>query len=221
MAEYEWSEDYDHLVLIGIQGALGAGKTTIRKVLVSDMSFTAMSMADPIKVALMSMGATRSEMYGEDKPKPNELWGGKTNRFAMQTLGTEWGRQTIQPDIWVDCIRRSIDTVYKKERERRTDHDFQAHSLRIVIDDIRFWNEMELIHQFGGSLWTVRRPSVEYAEYKQRMLRRFGWSVGRLLGIHESERWWPMAPADLVIDNNGVESQLIEAVKANYGVMYR
>ncbi len=221
MAEYEWSEDYDHLVLIGIQGALGAGKTTIRKTLVSDMGFTPMSMADPIKVALMSMGATRSEMYGEDKPKPNELWGGKTNRFAMQTLGTEWGRQIIQPDIWVECIRRSIDTMYQDHVGIPPRTNLGHQPLRIVIDDIRFRNEMELIHQFGGNLWTVRRPSVEYAEYKQRLLRKFGWSIGRPLGIHESERWWPMAPADLVIDNNGVESQLIEVVKANYGATYR
>lgn len=221
MAKHEWCEDYDHLILIGVQGALGAGKTTVGRVLLTDMGFKAVSMADPLKLALMAMGATKAEVYGEDKAKPNELWGGRTNRHAMQTIGTEWGRRTIHPDIWVECIRRKLDKAYRRHIANMTEADLRSRPLRIVIDDVRFQNEAEMIHDFGGHVWTVRRPSVEYAEIKQRLLRTLGWWVGRWLGIHESERWWAMAPADLVIANNGTESQLVEVVKANYGATYR
>ncbi len=230
MAEYEWCEDYDHLVLIGVQGALSAGKTTIRNTLVNVMGFKAVSMADPLKLALMAMGATKAEVYGEDKAKVNELWGDKTNRHAMQTLGTEWGRRIIHPDVWVECIRRRIDKAYRTYIRNNSDEGGcklreaafrDAEALRLVIDDVRFPNEAEMIHDFGGSVWTVRRESVEYAEVKQRLLRTLGWWAGRWLGIHESERWWPMAPADVVIANDGTESQLVEVIKANYGAMYR
>ncbi len=224
MAEYQWHDgEYDHLVLIGVQGAMGAGKSTIRWTLVNSMGFKIISMADPLKAALMAMGATKSEVYGEDKAKPNELWGDRTNRYAMQTLGTEWGRQIIHPDIWVECVRRKIDTMYQKFllNSPRGTRPKATTLLRIVIDDVRFPNEADMVHQFGGDVWTVRRSSVEYAEVKQRLLRKFGWWVGGPLGIHESERWWSMAPANLIIDNNGTESQLVEVVKVNYGATYR
>ena len=180
-------EDFEHLRVIGIQGAMSAGKTTVRERIVGEYGGIWVPMAGPLKRALMAMGATDEEIYGDKKAEPNELWGGKTNRYAQQTIGTEWGREIISQDIWVNCVKRDIMAWYK---------DRAGDPLVIVIDDVRFPNEAQMVRDFGGELWTVRRPKVEYAEWKQQALRRFGWRAGSLLGIHESERWWPMAPGD-------------------------
>lgn len=189
-------EDFEHLRVIGIQGAMSAGKTTIREQIVAEYDAEWVPMAGPLKRSLVAMGAGDEEIYGSKKMEPNELWGGKTNRFAQQTIGTEWGRKIISQDIWVNCVTRDIERIYADRFSN------EAQTI-IVIDDLRFPNEAQMVRDFGGELWTVRRSEVEYAEWKQRALRSFGWHAGSLLGIHESERWWPMAPADNIIDNQG------------------
>lgn len=55
-----------------------------------------------------------------------------TPRFAMQTLGTEWGRDTIDPDIWVNATRRHILS------------DRYAGKV-VLIPDVRFDNEVAAI----------------------------------------------------------------------------
>lgn len=53
----------------------------------------------------------------------------------LQLLGTEWGRNTVGPDIWVDACRGEI----KKTIQFYEEHGFQR--LVIVIADARFPNE--------------------------------------------------------------------------------
>jgi hypothetical protein len=83
------------------------------------------------------------EMVLRDKEtKIPEL--GVTVRHMLQTLGTEYGRQCIHPDVWTIC--------WRKQAERHS---------RVVADDVRFPNEAQLIKDMGGELWMVRRPGVE------------------------------------------------------------
>lgn len=184
--------------LVGITGALGCGKSTAAEVMVDRHGYRRMSMAEPIKNGLIGMGATWEEVY-VNKMEPNALWGGKTNRFAMQTLGTEWGRRMVTPDIWVNCMARQLQAAL-------ADPTVPG----VVIDDIRFRNEARMIHDMGGTLWAVRRRSVEFARWKQRVLRVLGWWSGALIGVHGSERGWVVIEPDHVLHNNGS----IEAFKA-------
>lgn len=71
--------------------------------------------------------------------------GGCTCRWAMQTLGTEWGRVTISDTIWVDATMNAINA----EPDRR-----------FVISDVRFLNEAELIVRVGGTVLRVTRPGT-------------------------------------------------------------
>lgn len=66
-----------------------------------------------------------------------------TPRFALQTLGTEWGRAQY-PEIWVDYLFRE----YRG-----------AESL--LITDVRFVNEAHRVRAYGGLVWRVTRPGVE------------------------------------------------------------
>jgi hypothetical protein len=69
---------------------------------------------------------------------------GVSVRHMLQTLGTEYGRQCLHPNVWLIC--------WRKQAERHA---------KVVVDDVRFANEAALIREMGGEMWMVRRPGVE------------------------------------------------------------
>lgn len=78
---------------------------------------------------------------------------GKSPRFAMQTLGTEWGRKIIGENIWLDaCLARA--------------DQFE----RVVFTDARFTNEIEAIKKNGGDIIRITRPGTETDEHESERL---------------------------------------------------
>jgi len=65
----------------------------------------------------------------------------------LQTLGTEWGRECISPDVWVKCWKRNVKYYLTSD-------------LPVICDDVRFPNEAEAIRELGGELWLVTRPGT-------------------------------------------------------------
>jgi hypothetical protein len=92
---------------------------------------------------LRTFGLTKAQIDGAEKETPCDLLGGKSPRWAMQTLGTEWGRQLIHNDLWVNA---AIATWRK-----RVEGNY-------VFDDVRFENEAAAIRREGGEIWRVQRP---------------------------------------------------------------
>jgi hypothetical protein len=97
---------------------------------------------------LRSLGLNNSELYGHLKEKPSPLLGGKTPRHAMQTLGTEWGRNLISADLWTNAWLVPVQ-------------EHLANGRCVVVDDVRFKNEMQIIHGLGGELWCVDRKILK------------------------------------------------------------
>lgn len=132
--------------LIGITGYAGSGKDTFADHLVDICRYQKLSFATPIKEALnaifgWSMRDWNSRRWKES-PRPEA--NGKTPRYLAQTLGTEWGRDTIDPDIWVKLTL---------ERARISPRP-------VVIADVRFPNEANLIRENGGVLVRIERPEI-------------------------------------------------------------
>lgn len=69
----------------------------------------------------------------------------KSFRQLMQTLGTEWGREMIHPDIWVMIERCRIESLS---------------DMNIVFDDVRFENEAALIREMGGLIIHIDRGDL-------------------------------------------------------------
>jgi adenylate kinase family enzyme len=95
-------------MLIGITGLAGSGKSEVARVLMEEFGFTRVKFADPLKNMLRTMlsdiGHTAEdvERYLEGDLKESVVDGiGVTARRLMITLGTEWGRDQIAPDLWV------------------------------------------------------------------------------------------------------------------------
>lgn len=131
--------------IIGVCGPARAGKDTIAKVLMS-MGYVKDSFAAPIRNYVAQIcGLTLAELE-EVKDFPSDALAGKTPRYAMQTLGTEWGRELIDKDIWINYLMR------------------RSMGQRLVVPDIRFENEAQAIVDHGGIVLKVVRPGVEIVE---------------------------------------------------------
>jgi hypothetical protein len=73
-----------------------------------------------------------------------------SGRHLLQTLGTEWGRQHISPDVWLQCWGNTARSLLRR-------------GTSVVVDDVRFPDEADLITAIGGELWLVERPSAQQA----------------------------------------------------------
>jgi extradiol dioxygenase family protein len=74
---------------------------------------------------------------------------GKTVRFAADTLGVEWGRNRMGRNIWINQMRIEI----KKHMETG------AH---VLVDNIRFLDEFELMKQLGAATIAFHRPALRF-----------------------------------------------------------
>lgn len=131
-----------------------SGKTTIAEALVA-RGWQRVRFAGPLKAMLATMLAEVGEdretvtrmIEGDLKELAADALGGETPHWAMQTLGTEWGRKLIHPDIWVRLfLRRAVQ--------------LRRQGYPVVCDDLRFANEAAAIRAAGGALVRIERPGV-------------------------------------------------------------
>lgn len=131
--------------VIGITGRKRHGKDTVARELVLH-GFSVVRFADPLKAMLRAfyqvhgLGAVEIErrIEGDLKEVPCIYLNGKTPRYAMQTLGTEWGRDLIDKNLWTDSLQRRA-VVYDK----------------VAVPDVRFDNECEAVRDIGGKVFRV------------------------------------------------------------------
>ena len=135
--------------LIGIAGFAGAGKSTLAEILVHEHGFARIKFADGLKDMLRALGLGEEWIEGDLKEKPCQLLLGRSPRYAMQTLGTEWGRKCLGEDFWVN---------YWFARVQR--HFAASPGARVVVDDVRYPNELQAVAGLNGRLWWVTRPGV-------------------------------------------------------------
>lgn len=124
--------------IIGISGKIGAGKSTAAGYFI-ERGYRLVKFADPLKSMLRAIGLNEDEIEGSLKETSCEKLSGATPRFAMQTLGTDWGRM-IHPDFWVH--------LWASEAAK---YQF------VVADDCRFQNEAAAIRARGGAILGIKR----------------------------------------------------------------
>lgn len=132
--------------IIALTGLAGSGKTTAAKHLVIGHGWHRVRFAGPLKAMMKALGLSYREIDGDLKEAPCALLGGKTPRHAMQTLGTEWGRDLITPDLWIRAWRAVLSAV--------------PPGVNVVVDDCRFPNEAEAVRAAGGVIVRVEREGA-------------------------------------------------------------
>ncbi len=127
-------------LIIGLAGKIGSGKSTVASHLISQ-GFTLHKMAAPLKNMMRCLGLDDRHLEGDLKEVPTDLLCGRSPRYAMQTIGTGWGRDTMAPDFWVNAWKNTLPVGH------------------VVCDDVRFPNEVEMIHSMGGKVIRIIRDN--------------------------------------------------------------
>jgi hypothetical protein len=134
-------------MIVGITGAKRSGKSTLASLLRHRHGFFEETFAGPIRRFVADILSVPVERLEECKESGIDWLDDITPRHLMQTIGTEWGRAMIHPEIWLRRVQSAILTA--------PDEDW-------VIADVRFPNEAELIRRMGGRVVRVSRPGHEY-----------------------------------------------------------
>jgi hypothetical protein len=142
------------MISIALSGKARSGKDTIAAYLIRRYGFTKIALAQPIKAALAAMlsAIPGIENYLTDAGKETIIPPlGVSFRRLAQTLGSEWGRELIHPDIWIILADLSM-------KKAQTSHP----EARFVITDLRFSNEAVYVHDNHFDHWWVQRDTAYY-----------------------------------------------------------
>lgn len=176
-------------MIIGLVGYIGAGKGTVRDILVREHGYHGFAFADALKDAVAQIFVWPRQLLEGDsnasrsfREKPDVWWSHKlgyevTPRLMLQKMGTEACRHNIADNIWIAALEKRIQGYED-----------------IVISDVRFPNEIDFVRSVGGKVFQVcRGPAPTEAERAK---------------MHISETAWYDYPVDMVIDNNGTLTDL-------------
>jgi hypothetical protein len=171
-----------------------SGKSTAAKLFAGRAGtgawFTQRSFAAPVRRLAYDLALHFGEdaqiaystiIEGIDKEVPMPVLG-KSAVDWLICVGTKLGREFVGPDVWVsrmECLIEA-DTV-----------DGEG----VVIDDVRFPNERDMIRRMGGVLIGIRRPGATVSEARR--------AAEGLLTFDDM---------DAVIDNDGSIEQFRERV---------
>ena len=129
--------------VIGITGRARSGKDTVAEMILADIGGYRYSLADPIRAMLKAgLGIDMADSYWiEHKEDPVPAFGGKSPRQMLQWLGTEWGRDLVDRNLWVTlAIQKLINS-----------------GRGMIVPDVRFENEGSWVRRHGILIHVVRR----------------------------------------------------------------
>lgn len=138
--------------VIGLTGRKRAGKDTTADLLLKELSMQRtpimrMAFADPIRAGLEAMFGSLGLNMRPDLDRESPVLLGRSRRYLMQTLGTEWGRDLVHPDIWIEVAKARLAGAARE-------------GFTVVITDVRMPNEAELIRELGGEVWRVENDRL-------------------------------------------------------------
>lgn len=231
-------------MIIGITGYAGSGKDTIADILVRDHGFGKVAFADPLKrICKEVFDFSDEQLWGSsskrDEPDlryprfegnlgtpaqalaqwPHYL----TPRYALQQLGSEWGRH-CHKDVWVNYAMRIADALLSRSKQPDPSpgvalapsaaiigYDPRVGILTgfrgvyrgvtgIVIPDVRFPNEVAALRRRKAVIWRATHGD-----------RQRG---GAGASLHESERHIDAITPDVYVGGDGPLEELPAVVAA-------
>lgn len=190
--------------LIGLGGKLRSGKDAFADYLVEHHGYVKMGMSDILHESALAMNpivdayldydeisfapflqlvtyreATEKRGYVAAKEEFPEY------RAFLQRMGTEFGRNIIDEDLWVGLTRNRIFEQFDQ-------------GMNVVVTGIRFPNELRMISDAKGrSIW-INRPGLATAEAH---------------AAHASETGVTAEDFDIVVQNDGDLDELYAKAK--------
>ena len=211
-------------MIIGLTGRppAGSGKDTVADRLCDLHGFVRVALADPMKRFCQDIfDFSDEQLWGpsdkRNEPDPRYPRKGYSipestrdyslllnPRYALQQLGTEWGRSCYE-NVWVDYALRVYtklqtgDFYYEPKTGLRyfPSNEWARGKKNVVITDVRFDNEAEAIRAAGGRLWCIDRP---------------GAGLRGSYAAHASEKGIDEKLVDKYLQNSGSIKDLLELV---------
>lgn len=157
--------------LIGLIGRARSGKDTVGNYLNEHYDLRPLAFATPMKLMLKA-AFPGVDFYAGDR-EAKLPWLGKSPRQLMQTLGTEWGRDCVHPELWTLLLERELTNTAAGGWPGA------------VVTDVRFHNEADMLLRHGAELWHIVRPDffpvgghvsemADWESYPRRMILNDG-----------------------------------------------
>lgn len=148
--------------IIGITGNKQNGKDTLGNYLIEKHGYIRVAFADAIKDMLKpTFGFTDEQLNGSLKEIIDPFWN-VSPRKVLQYVGTELFRDNIsnllpqvESNFWVFIVKKKIFDILKINSQAK-----------IVITDIRYQNELDLINEIiiylkSGTTIRIERPFIK------------------------------------------------------------
>lgn len=170
--------------IIGLCGIAGSGKDTCALAIKeSEINTEVFAFAWPLKEACKILFNFSDEQLHNSvaKEEIDERWE-RSPRQILQWLGTDILRNNIKKDFFIVNMKQRIDT---------------SKAEYIVISDVRFDNEAELIRSMGGKIIKVVRSGKKNIKYSE----------------HETELGISPELIDTIVENNGTIEEFKNKIK--------
>lgn len=130
-----------------------SGKTTVSDYLSNKYGYTPIKFATTLKLMLVVLfrdlgfadGSIQRMLEGDLKEASMPALGGNSPRRLMQTLGTDWGRNMVDTDIWIEVAKAKAEDILYRGRG-------------VIFEDVRQPNEYTLARRLGARMIRVTRP---------------------------------------------------------------
>ena len=132
---------FSYMQIIGFAGRKGSGKDTCADFLVNELGFQKQAFAAPLKNFCQQLFLLTDDQLWGDKRDIIDTRYQLTPRQLLQKFGTDFIRDQVSPTFWVD---RFADWCKQQSQS-------------IVVSDVRFDNEVNIIKQLGGRVYRVER----------------------------------------------------------------
>jgi len=163
-------------LIIGLTGPAGCGKDTVASILQTHCGAAVLAFADALRTEIVeaycleyifltrretkehpmsalalarctdSAFVDRMAVHHMRAGLPLDLTAPRSPRQIMQWWGTEYRRHQTT-NYWVQKTRQSVHWLLQTMRPSA-----------VVLTDVRFANEAELVRSMGGHIWQVKRP---------------------------------------------------------------
>nr|WP_145544755.1 hypothetical protein [Variovorax boronicumulans] len=169
------------LHVVGLTGAQDAGKDTVGQLLATHCGFVRIAFADALRAEVTQAFGVDPRIFVDratkDSPTPAlalerctqagfilamqthhgrrgvvlDMRCARSPRQIMRLWGTEW-RVASTAGYWLTPVAMRISEMFRR-----------AEASRFVITDVRYQHEADLVRQYQGLLWQIKRPGREVA----------------------------------------------------------
>lgn len=172
------------LHVVGLTGAQDAGKDTVGQLLATHCGFVRIAFADALRAEVTQAFRVDPRIFVDratkNAPTPALALERCTEPGFILAMQTHHGRRGVVLDMLCPRSPRQILRLWGAEWRcavspsylvtavamRISEMSRRAEASRFVITDVRYQHEADLVRQYKGMLWQIKRPGRDVAQHE-------------------------------------------------------